>query len=141
MHEGSLTLLNDSVVYALATQTIDCPASGYVLAIGSCTMGANWQEDEPIDIGVGVSDHSGLDAADEKRWKVDNWADPSPTTIVWGDLQEIICVQKIFAVSAGQQTFWFNAIAYEHELGTVPRAYDRTLSLAFFPSGYGSVEE
>jgi len=120
--------------------TINAPTSGYVLAIASGTAFAfTHHSGERIDMEIGVSD--------------DCDASPSPDNIHSVHLQRLVpnssrrhipfSMQKIFDVSAGDQTFCIVGVSLflyqdtHEDIGVE----NLSLSLLFIPSAYGPLDQ
>jgi hypothetical protein len=131
---------DDDTLYSSSTKTImsqsiDCPADGYVLAMASCDGTIKHFSGSPRFI-FGITDTEGSLPSDQrKEWWVDF------ASGVTGPISEVISVQKIFPVTAGANTFYFSGYRSLSSF-TSDSCYidNKTFSLVYIPYSYGTVE-
>jgi len=110
----------------LASQTIDCPQSGYVLAIGSCAAWAvNSGSASAHGAQFSLSTSSGAQGL-----KVIDWSDNLPAS----SSQNVpISLQYVFTVPAGgDRTFYLTGVEQNGDV----RVRNSTLSLVYIPLAY-----
>ena len=114
----------------MASSTITTPASGYVLAIGSCQLTVTHTNGTASDIDLGVSDSdTDFPANQEVNLLV-------PSSAATGSYAFPITVSGLFQVgSAGSYSYYFIGEEYSGS-GIV---YDVQFSLVYLPTAYGTV--
>lgn len=121
----STTLFTPDVgaIEILLTRTITVPADGYVLVIGTCRINASGVSGDSAQFWV--QDNAGPTEACIMQYK-------APTA---GNNNNPITVQSVFPVTAGAQTFSMRATEWSGTFFVL----ERQLSLAYFPTAYGTV--
>lgn len=115
----------------LAQQSITCPTDGFVLVIGSCQADVAHSGGGNSTAEFGVSNQPNmLDSDQEKEWTIAG-IQASAT------YRNVISAQKVFPVTAGTSTFYL--LGRRIEGSSSFKAYNKTLSLIFVPTAYGSV--
>ncbi|MGH8003630.1 MAG: hypothetical protein ACRECJ_02760 [Limisphaerales bacterium] len=109
----------DGTVQTLLSRTITMPASGWVLAIGTCYA---FTLSPPGSAGFGVSSVAGVFPANQG----------GSNTI---DNEENITVHGLFSVAAGANTFYFLAEEFSSSISVSKIQF----TLVYFPSSYGTV--
>jgi len=127
--EGATSVLLGSSPTTLATQSIACPTTGYVLAIGTCQGRASHATGTASSAQFGVSTSATLPANQDVGLYL-HGGNPSGTY----DLP--VTVHGLFEVTAGAHNFY---LLGESMSGT-HYAFDRQLTLVFLPTGYGTIE-
>jgi len=118
-----------STIGTILSRTIDCPASGYCVVIGSCEATATHTTGTTTNAFFGVSDN--------------NTALPTAQDIVLrysanvpsGTFDVPVTVHGTFEVSPGVNTFYMLG----QEFSGAVIAYDSQLTVMFFPTAYGTV--
>jgi hypothetical protein len=128
--EGSYGVALDGTIQSLATHTITCPTSGYVLVIATCQARAVHASGTASQANFGVSATAGSFEANQ------DVACNIPSTANTGSYDHPVTVQGIFDVSTGSETFYLLG----EEANGEWNAFDFQLSLIYFPTAYGTVE-
>lgn len=110
--------------------TITAPADGYALLAGSADVFLIHTNGTSEFVFLGVSDQSAVLEADENKDIILDDAAPS------GTYTEVFSMQKIFPVTAGDNTFYLLA----NEFGGNTQVGDMQLAAVYFPTAYGPVE-
>ncbi len=114
---------------ALLSRTISVPADGYVLAIGNCDLTFFHSVGTVDNMYVGVSTSpSTLPANHDIAYSIGSALTTELYTLP-------ASIQGLFQVSAGTQTFYLLA----RRTGAGAIAGDKQLTLAYFPTAYGTV--
>lgn len=116
-------------VTSIRSTTINCPAAGYVLVMGTCeaTLILNAGVQTQCSFGVSTS-ASTLPANQDVSFIL-------PSTLPNGTFQFPVSVHGLFQVSAGSNTFHF--LAVPNPTGQI--AADIQLTAIFIPTAYGTV--
>ncbi|MCH9032526.1 MAG: hypothetical protein IIB00_09755, partial [candidate division Zixibacteria bacterium] len=114
----------------ISTRVINCPTSGYVLAIASVEFGFSHVNGASSVYNLWLSQSTTQPTGHQKNivW---------PSTYPTGTVRMIVSVNHIFSVGSGNQTV--NIVT---DRGTGDPTYfvdDKTLSLIFIPTAYGTV--
>jgi hypothetical protein len=131
--EGAAGVYLDSAptITTIASQSIDVPSSGYVLAIATCQLRIDHDVvGDPMSFNLGVSDANDyFPTSQDLTLSLD--AD-LPT----GLYDFPVTVHGLFEVALGTHTFYFLGT----ETDGLGMAYDRSLTLVFLPTAYGTTE-
>jgi len=115
----------------ILSETIDCPADGYVMALASFEADVQQTGGVNSTLRAGVSDLPGALASDQsKRWTV-------PGNTANSMNRNVISVAKIFAVTSGPHAFYL--LGQRTEGDDDFSASKSTLSLVYIPKAYGLV--
>ena len=115
----------------LASRSFTSPASGYVLAIGTCQGQTNHVNGTTSSANFGVSRSSTtFPEAQEVLFYVHSGM-PS------GWFDRVVTVHCLFPVAAGTSTFYFLGEENSNDF----TAYDKSLTLVFIPSAYGITDD
>jgi hypothetical protein len=127
--EGVSGITLDGTLQTLLSRTITCPASGYVLVIGTAQpqISHTYGTASSADFGVSASSSALPDNQDNGLM----FGTYNPT----GTYQFPVTVHGLFSVSSGSNTFYLLAREYSGSF----LVYDRQLTLAYFPTAYGTV--
>lgn len=122
-----VTALTGGVEVVLSRE-LTAPASGYVLVIASFSVQALHVNGTQTGVIFGLSTSTAF--TQETHW----WGIMSsePT----GTRNDIFTVSRMFSVSAGATTFYL--LGQKVSGGTHPDVYSKSLSLAYFPTAYGT---
>ncbi len=124
---------NISGPHKLITRTINCPTSGYVLAIGSAYCELNkFLSSIKYSIGMQVSDSSVYDIKSPRR------TFSLPIDATQGYYDASLSQQLIYYVSAGNNTFYLHSYIWTPST-TYQYIHDYALSLLFVPTAYGTM--
>jgi len=127
--EGVNSIVLDGTVQTLLSRTITCPASGYVLVIGTTQPYIYHTNGTTSNASFGVSaSSSSLPDNQDNELTIAN-AVPS------GGFNYPVTVHGLFSVSSGSNTFYLLAREYAGSF----TVYDRQLTLVFLPTAYGTV--
>ena len=121
INKPTVSLPNGST-FTLCTRTITCPTDGYVVAIGTTEFIGTPLFDKAAILGIMTSDTE--PPADQDY-------------LVRIRSFETSTVQRVVSVTAGAHTFYFQAVALDDDIV----AEQRKLTLMFFPTAYGSVDD
>lgn len=129
---GSVTLTPiGSTFDTIASATISCPTSGFVLAIGTLEAGVSHVQGIESSINFGVSDtSSGVSSSQDIELRIEG---NSPS----GAYDHPVTVHGVFPVNGGSRTFYL--LGDQNTTGHTVTALDPTLSLVFIPTAYGTV--
>ena len=135
LNSGVFFLAGEGSIDILESSTITAPSSGYVLAIGSGSIGAAHviNEVEAAYIGVSTDCIDGTPSLPPDQ--VNDFH--IPETAPFGSWAVPFSAQHIFPVSAGLHTFCILAEEFSGDVQTA----DISLSLVFIPTAYGSVDQ
>ena len=112
------------------SQTLDAPAAGYALVIGTAQLQMIHTAGTNTSCDVGVSDvSSGLPVAQDVRSQI---ASAAPT----GVYDMPATAHGVFSVTAGSSTFY---LLGRENSGGFCQALDKNLSIVFIPTAYGTV--
>lgn len=117
----------------LLNKIITAPAAGFVLAIGSGEFCVNHVTTKDSGFGVAVSTGTAVADGTDKAFLL---APAIPT----GFYCTTMTVQKIFPVTAGENTINFIGSKF-FAANPNAEANDMTLSLVYFPTAYGSIDQ
>jgi hypothetical protein len=124
---GGVTLSGG--VETILSRSITVPASGFVLAIGTCQANAFHTNGTTTNASFGVSDAAGVIPSTQDVGFFFESGLPSGQRLL------PVTVQAIFSVTAGTHTFYFLG----EEIAGDVSVNDMTLSLIYVPAQYGSV--
>lgn len=129
---GSVTLTPvGSTIDNIASATVDCPTSGFVLAIATLEAGVSHVQGIESSINFGVSDASqSISSSQDIELRIEG---NSPS----GAYDHPVTVHGVFPVNAGTRTFYL--VGDQNSTGHTVTALDPTLSLIFVPTSYGTV--
>jgi hypothetical protein len=115
----------------IASATITCPSSGYVLVIATCELSVTHVQgiESSIDIGVSASPQF-LSTSQDIEVRIEG---DSPN----GLYDHPVTVHGVFPVSAGARTFYL--VGDQNSAGHTVSALDSTISAIFVPTSYGTV--
>ncbi len=119
---------NTSSPEVLASQSIDCPTSGYVLAIGTAHLYFNNVDGFWGDVDFGLSTFTGTIEFGYK-YTVRHQSAGSA-----GQEERIVTVHRVFEVEEGEEVINFLA---KNEGVLAPSVLNAQLSLIYFPTWYG----
>lgn len=122
-----VTPLTGSVEIVLSRE-ITAPASGYVLVIASFSVQALHVNGTSTGVVFGLSNSTAF-GQDAHYWGV-------MSSEATGSRNDIITISRMFSVSAGATTFYL--LGQKSSGGTNPDVYSKSLSLAYFPTAYGT---
>lgn len=113
----------------IAERAISAPAAGYALVIATAEFSmSNASAAASLNLGVTTTEGTLLGDGDH------SWA--IPDTIAEFEHSNVITVQHVFTVTAGSNTFYFQA--YAADGNTSAAAINRYLSVVYLPSAYGA---
>jgi hypothetical protein len=114
----------------LLSRSIVCPASGYVLVLGTCQSQVSHTKDTDSEAIFGVSASSSSPPGNQDvGLRIDD-------AVESGVFQYPVTVHGLFEVSSGTKTFYFLA---KKSTGSWT-AYDLQLTLLYLPTAHGTVE-
>ncbi len=121
----------DTTHTTLASRSITAPAAGYALVIGTAefTLTDTGSVADTTTLVVGVTKTDGT---------LPNDGDPCWAVSPEAYGHEIITVQRLFTVTQGSNTFYFQA--FRGEVNAAAAAANRYLSVIFIPTSCGTVE-
>ncbi|MBN1884694.1 MAG: hypothetical protein JW876_04120, partial [Candidatus Krumholzibacteriota bacterium] len=125
---ASVSLTTDPTI--IMSQSITCPTSGYVLALGTCQGRVSHSTGTYSSGQFGVSMASGILPANQDVGLYLQAALPT------GVYDFPVTVHGLFSVTAGSHSFYLLG----EEISGAFSAYDRQLTLLFVPTSYGTVE-
>lgn len=117
-------------VEIMLSRELTAPASGYVLVIASFSVQSTHVNGTQTAAIFGLSTSAAF-ASHTHYWNV---ASLEPTSI----RNDVITISRMFSVGAGPTTFYL--MGQKVSGGTHPDVYSKSLSLAFFPTAYGSFQ-
>ncbi len=124
------TITLDGTVQTLLSRTINAPAAGYVLAIGTAQVNVTHINPTTSQVTFGVSDVSTSFPANQDVLLT------LPPDLPSGGYNQPVTVHGLFSVNAGNNTFYFLA---DEATGAVT-VNDIQFTLLYFPTSYGTVE-
>jgi hypothetical protein len=128
VHSNGNTIDLDGTTQTLLSRSIDCPSSGYVLVIGTCTIQATHTGGIASNGHFGVSDVAGSLPADQDHlWQLSG----APTGVYSFPMTS----HAVFSVAAGSHTFYLIGDENSGELLTT----NQNLTVVFLPTSYGTV--
>jgi len=128
--EGSSSVALSGGVNMLRFRTINAPAAGYVLAIGTCEVSILHTSGTMSDAYFGVSNQSGVFPGNQDVHL------HLAAAVGSGERKYPVTVHGLFSVSSGLNTLYF----YAKETLGVFYAYDIQFTLVYFPTAYGVIE-
>lgn len=124
---GGITLIGGA--QTVLSRTITVPAAGYVLVIGSCNPNFFHTNGSNSEARFGVSDVAGSLPANQDVGVF------IPLGAATGIYTYAVTVHGLFSVTSGAHTFYLLA---DENFGDA-HVYDAQLTLAYFPTAYGTV--
>ena len=124
---SSVTLTGDPTTIGI--QSITCPTSGYVLAIGTCQGRSSHTTGTSSSAQFGVSTDATLPENQDVGFYFPS-GNPSGTYDI------PVTVHGLFEVTAGSHDFYLLG----QSLAGTHYAFDRQLTLVFLPTSYGTIE-
>lgn len=126
------TLTNLNTIYILASRTINLPAAGYVLAIGTCQPMVSHVNGTPSSIQFGVSASASAFPSNQDINII------LPTALPTGTYYWPVTAQTAFNLSAGANTIYL--LGNKLGGGGTVQVADKQLTLLYFPTAYGTVD-
>lgn len=129
---GGITLTAlGSTLDDIQSATINCPTSGFVLAIATVEASVSHVNGLDSLVNLGVSDSSqSLSSSQDVELRIE---DSTPT----GSYDHPVTVHGVFPVGPGSRTFYL--VGDQNSIGQNIIVNDATLSLIFVPTSYGGV--
>lgn len=129
---GSSTI-SSTAIASMMSRTLTAPTSGFILAIATCEASVVHSAGVTTSANFGVSEFATSRPSDQdKEIRI-------PNTASSGLYDHVVTVVKIFGVPSGPRTIHF--VANKSSASPNWTLFDRTLSLVFFPTQYGTVTE
>ena len=127
VNAGSIAL--DGTLQTIQEVTITAPAAGFALVVASTEVDLNHTTATATTVKIGVTNGAAFAGDQDKDVEI-------PANAPTGNYKQVVASQKIFPVTAGSNTFRLLA-----DEGTGAVVLDeRTLSVVFIPTSYGTVE-
>ncbi|MFO0856968.1 MAG: hypothetical protein U0640_06385 [Phycisphaerales bacterium] len=118
---ATTSLLPENSTTTLCTRTINCPTSGYVIAIATTQLYNFSLFEKSVILGIMTSDVA---------------PDTSQDYLLKFGSTQVVTIQRVETVTAGSYTFYFQARALDPDISTE----QKKLTLMFFPTAYGTVD-